>query len=97
MASTGLSGVRTLSSCVSHQVTYTSSIAWHVVGFIVAKHSAKADYAENIAIVIIIMLTKLIMITTRTMTWCTVPGEREGEVKRAGYDNDNAIGDNVDK
>ena len=47
--------------------------------------------------VIIIALTELMMITMGTMTWCTVPGEREGEVKRAGYDNDNAIGDNVDK
>ena len=46
---------------------------------------------------IIIALTELMMITMGTMTWCTVPGEREGEVKRAGYDNDNAIGDNVDK
>ena len=47
--------------------------------------------------VIIIALTELMMITMGTMTWCTVPGERGGEVKRAGYDNDNAIGDNVDK
>ena len=46
---------------------------------------------------IIIALTELMMITMGTMTWCTAPGEREGEVKRAGYDNDNAIGDNVDK
>ena len=29
-----------LSSCVCHQVTYTTSIAWHVVGFIVAKQGA---------------------------------------------------------
>ena len=30
--------------------------------------------------VIIIALTELMMITMGTMTWCTVPGEREGEV-----------------
>ena len=47
--------------------------------------------------VIIIALTELMMITMGTMTWCTVPGEREGEVKRAGYGNGNANGDNVDK
>ena len=97
MSSTCVSCVRTLSSCVSHQVTYTSSIDWHVVGFIVAKQSAKADQAENIAIVRIKVLTKLMMITMGTMTWCTVPGEREGEVKRAGYGNGNAIWENGDK
>ena len=47
--------------------------------------------------VIIIALTELMMITMGTMTWCTVPGEREGEVNRAGYSNGNANGDNVDK
>ena len=42
-------------------------------------------------------LTKLRMITTGTMTWCMVPGEREGDVKRAGYGNGNANRDYVDK
>ena len=44
-----------------------------------------------------IALTKLRMITTGTMTWCMVPGEREGDVKRAGYGNGNANRDYVDK
>ena len=47
--------------------------------------------------VIIIALTELMMITMGTMTWCTVPGEREGEVGRAGYGNGNANADNGDK
>ena len=68
-----------------------------IAATLVPRYTDKAHKAENIAIEMIIALTKLMMMTMGTMTWCTVPGEREGEVNRARYSNGDANGDNVDK
>ena len=51
-----------------------------IAATLVPRYTDKAHKAENIAIEMIIALTKLMMIAMGTMTWCTVPGEREGEV-----------------
>ena len=68
-----------------------------IAATLVPRYTDKAHKAENIAIEMIIALTKLMMMTMGTMTWCTVPGEREGEVGRAGYGKGNANADNGDK